>query len=239
LALERADLELFALREAYRVATAALARATGLDGEVAAAPAPDWLGRPVPDLGAAVAAAVDRRPDLAALDRAGRALERRRAAVRAEVLPRLDAAVSWSWSDGSPYAQDRWATGAVVLTWAPFEAGTRGPRAAALDAERAALAADLEEARRGAEVEVRAALAELFTARTAVAVAERGVEQAGETLRVEAERHTAGRATTNDLLDAEAALRRERTTRDLARLDVIRAHLRLALATGEEAFLGG
>jgi outer membrane protein TolC len=82
-------------------------------------------------------------------------------------------------------------------------------------------------------VEVRSALAELVTARAAVGVAERGVEQAGETLRVEAERHAAGRSTTNDLLDAEAALRRERTTRDLARLDVVRAHLRLALAKGE------
>jgi outer membrane protein TolC len=233
LALERAELELFALGEAHHVAATALARATGLDGQVVAAPAPDWLARPVPDLEAAVAAAVDRRPDLAALDQAGRALERRLDAVRAEALPRLDAAASWSWSDGSPYAEESWATGAVVLTWAPFEAGTRGPRAAALEAERTAVAADLEEARRGVALEVRAALAELATARTAVGVAERGVEQAGETLRVETERHAAGRSTTNDLLEAETALRRERTTRDLARLDVVRAHLQLALATGE------
>jgi len=233
LALERAELELLALNEAHQVAVAALARATGLDGEVAAAPAPDWLGRPVPGLDRAVEAALRQRPDLAALDRAGRALERRRSAVRAEALPRLDAAVSWSWSDGSPYAQEQWTAGAVVLTWSPFEAGTRGPRAAALAAERNALAADLEEARRGVAVEVRAALAELATARAAVAVAGWGVEQAGETLRVEAERHAAGRSTTNDLLEAEAAVRRERTARDLARLDVVRTHLRLALATGE------
>ncbi|NOZ95363.1 MAG: TolC family protein, partial [Acidobacteria bacterium] len=81
-------------------------------------------------------------------------------------------------------------------------------------------------------VDVRAALAAIVTARGALRVGERGVEQARETLRVERERHASGRATTNDLLEAEARLRDKRTQRDLARLAITRAWLELWLATG-------
>jgi hypothetical protein len=67
----------------------------------------------------------------------------------------------------------------------------------------------------------------------AVTVGERGVEQATETLRVERERHEAGRATTNDLPEAEPALRNRRTIRDVAKLEVVRAWVRLWLVMGE------
>lgn len=76
------------------------------------------------------------------------------------------------------------------------------------------------------------ALARLETSRGAVRVRERGVELASETLRVERERHAAGRSTTNDLLDAEAELRRQRTEHDLARFEVLRAWVSFDLAMG-------
>ena len=82
-----------------------------------------------------------------------------------------------------------------------------GPRAAALRAERDAVSLELAEARRGVAIEVRAAVAGVVTAKEGVAGGARGVEQATETLRVERERHAAGRITTNNLLEAEAALR--------------------------------
>ena len=63
-------------------------------------------------------------------------------------------------------------------------------------------------------------------------IGRRGVEQATETLQVERERHDAGRITTNDLLDAESELRRQRTRHEVARLDVVRARIRLGLALG-------
>ncbi len=111
-------------------------------------------------------------------------------------------------------------------------AGTRKPRAAAADAKGEALRAQLEELRRGVEVELRQALAEVATARRAVGVRGHGVELATETLRVERERSAAGRSTTNDLLAAEAALREQRTQRDLAELAVSRAWVRYDLAAG-------
>jgi len=161
------------------------------------------------------------------------ALDRRRAAVRAELIPRVDARANYTWSEGTPYTESSWIEGAVVLTWNPFAAGTRAPRAAAFEAEREAARADLAEARRGLEVEIRQAVARLTTAKEAVEVSRRGVEQATETVRVERERNAAGRVTTNDLIAAEAELRDQATRLEVARLEVVRAWLRLWLAVGD------
>jgi len=185
----------------------------------------------------AIARALDHRDDLAAAAERVRAIELRRRAVRAEGLPRLDAEAVWTWSDGSPYQDDQWLEAAVRVTWNPFAAGTRAPRAAALAAERSAREADLAEARRGVAVEVSAALADLSSAREALAVSRTGVLQAEETLRIERERYRAGRVTVNDLLEAEAALREQTTRRELAALDLVRAHVRLALAEGHDQVL--
>jgi multidrug efflux pump subunit AcrB/outer membrane protein TolC len=232
--LESAELDQVRLREARAVTVANLARVTGTVGAVAATAAPDWSERPVPEAANLTETAVAARPDLRALERTGEALERRRAAIRAEAIPRLDARIAWSWTDGSPYQVDSWTEGALVVSWSPFAAGTRGPRAAAAAAERDAARADLAEARRSLEIEIRSAVAGLVTAREAIEVRRRGVEQATETLRVEGERHAAGRVTTNDLLAAEATLRDQRTRLELARLEIVRAWVAIWLTVGND-----
>ncbi len=242
LTLETARLELLSLEQRLAVARSELGRTVGLPRPVDAAPAPDWVRRPLPGTTAILDRAVAARPDLAALDLSAEAADRRRAAVNAELIPRLDARVGWTWTDGSPYTEDSWVEGAVVVSWRPFAAGTRAPRAAALSAERDALRADLAEARRAVEIAVRDGLARLVTAREAVDVSLRGVEQATETVRVERERNAVGRTTTNDLLEAEAELRDQRTRLEVARLEVVRAWLRLWLAVGDgdvEALVAG
>ncbi len=233
LAVDTAELEELASVEARRVAVRSLARAVGHGGPVEPVAAPDWTARPLPPADAAIAEALAGRPDLAALGASSAALEHRRDGVRAERLPRLEARLGWSWTDGSPYTESSWAEGAVVVSWSPFVAGTRAPRAAALGERRNAVEAEREEATRAVETEVTAALAELGIARRAVEVESRGVVLATETLRVERERHAAGRATTNDLLLAESQLRDTRTRRDLASLRVVRAWVQLWLATGD------
>jgi outer membrane protein TolC/preprotein translocase subunit SecF len=232
-ALERAELEQLALDEGREVATATLAQAIGADHAVEPAPAPDWIDRPAPSSDRTVERAVTNRADLAALGAADHALERRRAAIRAEALPTLEGRASWIWTSGSPYEQNQWIEGALVFNWVPFASGTRGPRAASVAAERDSLTLEIGETRRRIAIEVRAALARLRSARAGVAVGVRGIEQATETLRVERERHAAGRITTNNLLEAEAALRSQRTLYELARLEVVRAWVGLWLATGE------
>ena len=53
-------------------------------------------------------------------------------------------------------------------------------------------------------------------------------------MRVERERNRVGRSTVNDLLDAEAGLRRQSTLNELARLEIVASWFALALAAGVE-----
>ena len=231
LAVDQARQDEIALVQGRTVAVARLAQAVGQTAPVEPRPVPDWTDRPAPAADDAIVAALAARPDLAALQAERRGLDHRRAAVRLEGLPRLDARAALTWSDGSPYRQTSWLEGAVTLSWSPLAAGTRAPRAAAIAASGSAVSARLEETRTAVALEVRAALAALAVAQHAVTVGERGITQAGETLRVERERHAAGRATTNDLLAAEARLRDTRTRREVAELEVVRAWIALWLAT--------
>ncbi|RMH22824.1 MAG: TolC family protein, partial [Acidobacteria bacterium] len=239
LELESAQLDLDGLGRARVVAAADLGRATGGEDPVE----PHWDGRYdrdlSPQLADLVARAVAERPDLRALEQRRRALELEAGAVRASRLPRLEARATFTATAGDPFRPDALTQGAIAVAWNPFAAGSRRPQAAALNAERAAVDADLRELRRAVEIEIRDALARLNTARAAVAVRARGVELARETLRIEGERHRAGRATTNDLLDAEAALRRQQTEHRLAQLDVLRAWIHLDLAVGTNGTNGG
>ncbi len=231
--LESARLDRVRLEESRRVAALELGRAVGHDGPVEPLLTGVALDRPeTPPAAQLTAAALARRPDIEALTSQLHARQLRARAVRAERYPRLGARATWTRSSGDPFRPEELLEGAVALTWSPFAAGTRKPRAAALESEAEVLAADLSELRRAIAVEVHDALANITTAREAVAVRRRGVELASETLRVERERHSAGRSTTNDLLDAEANLRRQSTLAELARFDLVGAWIRLDLATG-------
>ncbi|MEM6797393.1 MAG: TolC family protein, partial [Acidobacteriota bacterium] len=133
---------------------------------------------------------------------------------------------------GAPARRGVGARGGGGAPWPPCAAAPRGRGGGPAGSQARALGHQLEELERAIEIEIRSALAELRTARAATRVRERGVELASETLRVERERNAAGRSTTNDLLDAEAALRSQTTLRDLSRLDVLRAWVLYDLATG-------
>ncbi len=234
--LESARLDRLVLEEARRVASFDLGRVVGHDGLIE----PRFDGEVERggevDAEALAAAAPARRPDVAALAAQLAALELRAGAVKAERYPRLSARATWISAGGDPFLPEELLEGGLALSWNPFAAGTRGPRRAALEAERDALAADLTELRRAVATQVRSAASRLATARAAADVRRRGVELADETLRVERERAAAGRVTTNDLLEAEADLRRQRTQSELARLDILRAWFNLALAAGVEDF---
>ncbi|MCP4687905.1 MAG: TolC family protein [Desulfobacterales bacterium] len=231
---EQAVLHRSELRQHRKVAVTSLARAVDHTGEAAPLTNPDMLDRPLPDLERVVDRAIKSRPDLTALETYAKALEKRRAGVWAEAIPRLDANCAFTHVDGSPYAESNWTEASLTLTWTPFASGVRAPRSAALRAERKAILADLTEARRGVRVEVEAAWTAIVNARDAFKVEERAVAQTAETLRVERERRLAGRSTTNDLLDAEAQHHGSLTRRELARLNATRAWIRLWLAAGEK-----
>ena len=204
----------------------------GHDGPVAPKPLTSF-DRPLDPVASELTDLAWQRPDVRALETQSQALELQAKAVRAERLPRLAARATWQTSSGDPFRPEELLEGAVALTWRPFDGGTRGPRAAAFEAERDALQADLDELRRAIGVQVEAGLDALQVARLAVDVRRRGFELATETLRVERERYAAGRSTTNDLLDAETALRRRQTESALADLGVLGVWLQLDLVVGE------
>lgn len=231
LALDQARQDRLELQQLARRVARDLGTAVGLD-------TPAWPAgaHPQPEPPASpetlLPRALETRPDLRALEESVQARELEEKAVRAEGLPRLEATVSGIWTAGSPFQDETFAQGGLRVSWNPFAGGARQARAAAVAQEADALESTLTEARRGVEVELTRALTDWAIAQGNVEVGETGVAQATETLRVERERHQAGRITTNDLLDAEAALRDRQTLRDLARLDLVRARVRLDLAVG-------
>jgi outer membrane protein TolC len=238
LTLDSARQDLLRLGELSQVSALALGQAVGLATPARpAGPVPGEPSAPA-SFEAAWALALEQRTELRslALEREAAVLSRK--ALTADALPRLEATVSGIYSTGNPFDDTEWVEGGVRLSWRPFAAGTRGPRRDALAQEEAALAATEAEARRSIALELRAALADWTVARSALAVATTGIAQATETLRVEQERHRAGRITTNDLLAAEAALRDQQTLRDLAALDLVRARVRYDLALGQAPAVG-
>ncbi len=180
-----------------------------------------------------IAQAVARRGDLAALAATAEALKQRAAAVRGERWPRLEANANWLLSDGAALRPDELLSAGLRVSWRPLAAGTRKPQAAALLAQATAVLAQHRDLQREIELAVRTAWAKLVRARATVSVRQSGIGLASETLRVERERHASGRATTNDLLVAEAQLRQERTEHALAQFAVLRAWIELGSAVGD------
>lgn len=232
--LDSARLDRATLGQMLAIARRQLGRAVGHDGPVAASFAGPFhlpLAETPQEL---IARAQATRAELSALDARRHALEKRASATRAERLPRLEAGASYFLSDGDPLRPEEQLTGHLQLVWTPFANHTRKPRAAAFTAQAEATRGELEDERRRVVVEVHTALAHLARARTAVEVRQTGIDLAAESLRVERERYAGGRATTNDLLAAEAALRDQQTEHDLARIAVARARIDLSLAVGDD-----
>ncbi len=234
LAHDQAALDLNRLEQATGVARQALARAIHHKGTVTAGTLPEIRLENIPGLADSIDRSRNCRPDIQAMKAAAESLRNQESAVRAERWPRLDASLGWAWDGGSAYEPDNVAEGRLMVTWTPFAAGTIASRSAQMAAERKALDLEIQEAHRGIELELQAVQADLSTTREAVTVEEKAVAQASETLRVERVRHLEGRATTNDLLAAEAQLRDRITAHRLARIEVVRTAVRLWLAMGED-----
>ena len=237
--LQSAILDLTTLRMARGVLLSDLGRVIGHPGLVE----PDFDGPYDLDLPLELNAWIDRatagRPDLLALTARRMALEERAAAERATRLPRLEAGANWAVSDGDPFQPDELIQGSLNVRWTPFRSKTRQTRRAALTAEAEAITHEIEELRRLVTVEIQLSLAQLAQSRATVAVRQTGIELAAETSRVERERYQSGRSTANDLLDAEAALRRQRTDHALAQIEVLRAWIRLTFAVGDDTIWPG
>jgi outer membrane protein TolC len=197
---------------------------------------------PLPDLEAALAAALERRSDRraarAALEAQAKTVEAARGAHWPTVF--LQGAYGGRWAPdpaerpgGASRAEDVGRVG-LVAELPIFEGGGIEAR---VRQEQARLRASRErlralELRVGLEVET--AVLNVASSTERVRATEKSIEQARESLRIEREKYDLGKGSITDVLDAQAALLGAETNRYRALADHETAQAQLRLATGEE-----
>lgn len=186
------------------------------------------------------ARALERRPDAKELRVTADALRKQASVARAGLFPRLDlfANATYANPNSRSFPQEDEFTGSwdagAQLTWtisdipSSYSAGrAESARAAALDARRNALAD-------GIRLEIFSAIQDVREADLAIATTLRGLASAEESYRVRRLLFENGKATSTELLDAEADVTRARLEALGARIDARVARVRLAYAAGED-----
>jgi len=215
------------MRQALAVAHArrSLNRAVGLaiDAETRVMDVP---GAPdLPALEEAVAAATSSSPAMSALLEEIQALEERRISLQRARFPRVAATAAYDATSAEVVQPQHYASATIGLEW---DLGTDLGREAQIArlstaASRARLV--LDRSSREIELLVRTAHDSARERVAAADAAAEAVEQAQENMRIRQEQFGMGRATSEDLLDAESLLTRQRVTQATA---LYQAHARRA-----------
>jgi outer membrane protein len=190
------------------------------------------------DLPVALARAVEKRPELAALRKAAALRREDLVQAKAGFKPSAQICGGYQWQS-PPYenniSQDLygWMAGAQI-SWNIFDSGlTRGKiMQSRANYEKARL--DVDEARRQIELDVRTAYSNFIEAREVLESQKTVQEEAEEALRLAETRMTAGSGTQLDVLSAQTALTQARTTQAQALHDYSVARARLQRALGED-----
>lgn len=239
--VERDRAELFRLQaeNGARIANANLIRLTGLEDGIQVEPVEPGVPVLAPrgEADALVAAALEARPEIAALRARVAALEASVRTAGAGSRPQAALLAGYDYANPNsrilPLAADwkgTWSVGASVSLTA-FDGGRTSAAVAQAKAQADALRHQLEDARRNVRLDVTSRLLDLETAEAGLAVAGRNLEAARENVRVSRDRYHEGVTSSSDLLDAETAHLRaglERTA-TAAQRNLAVAHLARAL----------
>jgi outer membrane protein len=190
------------------------------------------------DLPTALARALEKRPELAALRKAQALRHEDLVNAKSGYKPNAQIFGAYEWQS-LPYENNLggdlsgWTAGAQ-LNWTIFDGQlTRGKiMEAKARYEQAQL--DVDDSGRKIELEVRTDYSNFIEAREVLDSQKLVVEQAEEALRLAEARHTAGTGTQLDVLSAQTALTQARTTRVQALHDYAQARSRLQRALGED-----
>jgi outer membrane protein TolC len=190
------------------------------------------------DLPAALARAVEKRPELAALRKVESLRREDVIQAKAGFKPSAQIFGGYQWQN-PPYENNLgadlygWIAGAQI-SWNIFDFGlTRGKiMESRAHYERARL--DVDETRRQIELEVRTAYSNFIEAREVLESQKAVQEEAEEALRLAEARMTAGSSTQLDVLNAQTALTQARTTQAQALHDYSVARARFQRAVGED-----
>ena len=173
----------------------------------------DVRARPaVPPIAETLGHAYRENPALLALVEEQQRLEATASSLTRGWLPRFAGGAAIDWTSTDNFLPQRVGSGFVGFTW---DLGTDGRREAEIAAAREAVEQNriaLEAELRGLEAAVRATQGAAEERLAALASAEAAVGQAEENLRIREQQFGAGRAASEDVLDAEALLTAQRAT---------------------------
>lgn len=179
------------------------------------------------------ARALVERPDLIALRHEVRAYQESLGIARSRLGPTVDLKAGYRGVTGLNDGTTRDDAGLFVEFRMPlYEGGVLTAKRRSALARLKEIGFRLDAAERRALAEVERAALDLRASGPRIEAARRAVGQAGESLRVEREKFSRGRGTSNDLLLAEEALLRARTELAAALADNLIALAELRLASG-------
>ena len=204
---------------------------------VRAAPPPAGQDAPLPAL---VSEAHRKRLELRALAEADQSLEKAAAVVRVGEYPRLDGFGEFDYARPNrnymfdPKAwHSNWMLG-LSLSYTFNDSFSNSASAREYDANRRKLRYDVENVKRGLQMEVTSAYLDQKKARVALDTAQRGLKSAQEAYRVALDLYRVGRATTTELIASEQELLTAALREVNAAIDFRLAAIRLAHATGRD-----
>lgn len=180
-----------------------------------------------------VTAAIDRRPELAALSAQRDAFQQSSKMERAAVLPQFVLRAGWQHVDNAILDRLDFSTVGVAFQWRLFDSGQVRARVAALKSRARAAEQRLADSRSLVALDVESEYLNQADALARVAVGRSAVAQAEENVRIAKELYGSGLGTNTQVLDAEALRVTAVRNRDDAMLDQIVAAYRLRRATGD------
>lgn len=190
------------------------------------------------ELPAAIAQALQRRPELAALRQSEKLTQEAIVNARSGYKPSLEIYGGYSWRNAS-FQNDLtaevqgWNAGAQV-NWNLFDGRLSQGKVTEAKARHENSLVDLDDTGRRIELEVRTAYSSFIEAREVLDATEKVVEQGDEALRLAKSRYDAGTGTQLDVLNAETSLTEARTTKNEALHDYLVTRARLERAVGAD-----
>jgi outer membrane protein len=186
------------------------------------------------DLKAALAHALDRRPDLTQARLAVQQADTDRRMKKAEWIPDLSLAVSYVSFLNVDLLPRNIATAGLQLKWEPFDWGRRGKEHAEKVLQLAQSRSNAKDAEDRARIEVAQGFRKLEDARLLVAAQRLSRDAAQEKLRIVTSRHRQDAALLKDVLEAQAAASGASAEYDRALLTFWTAKADFQKAIGEE-----
>ena len=233
LQLDQATHEDFLLKEEILHARYLLGKALGMSTPVQPELSNLKLPGQIPSMDQALQLALNTRPELKALHAEVEAQNKQVLSIDAEKLPKLTLNAGWTFTDGEAFRASSGFEASLAMNWRPFSGGLRKARKAGARLNGQAFQKELVDMELAIRLEIRRIFSDLAIAENAQTVAQSAVSMANETLRVERQRHAVGKATTNDLLEAETLKKQRDIDLELAQLNLFRHALRLQVAVGK------